>query len=301
MKLTDTRDLYIQNLWNINLSERTISNYNKELGYFFDFLSTISIETITDIKSVHINMYIAHLVKKGNKAATRTRKKSVLKKFFEYCIQMELIEKDPSAVIGKIKVTDADKKKKEILTLKEQEKVLKAIDKKSTNKLKNICIFNLFIYCGIRVSELCGLLWEDIDFKSKLITIRGKGRKTRKVPLVKEVESDLKQLKKEQTPRSEYIFTAKKTGLPMSDRNVRSIISRYCESAKISKNISPHRLRATAATSYLREGVNMRYIQMLLGHSTMSTTAIYLNPEEQEMNDAVQSAARKIRKKGNKK
>lgn len=301
MKLTDIQDLYIQNLHNINLSENTILNYKRELGYFFDFLSTIPVVTITEIKSVHINMYIAHLVKKGNKAATRTRKKSVLKNFFDYCIQMELLEKDPTGIVGKIKITDADKKKKEILTIKEQEKVLKAIDKKSVNKLKNSCIFNLFIYCGIRVSELCGLLWEDIDFKNKLITIRGKGRKTRKVPLVKEVETDLRQLKKEQTPSSEYVFTAKKTGLPMSSRNVRSIVKRYCDSAKITKNISPHRLRATAATSYLREGVNMRYIQMLLGHSTMSTTAIYLNPEEQEMNNAVQNAAKKIRKKGNKK
>jgi site-specific recombinase XerD len=99
-------------------------------------------------------------------------------------------------------------------------------------------------------------------------------------------------------PKSEYVFTVKKTGEPMKPRGVRDLVNRYSKKAVPDKNISPHRLRATAATTYLREGVNLRYIQMLLGHESLATTMLYMNPDEQEMNQAIHNVAKKLKKKG---
>lgn len=291
-------ELYKQHMVNINLAENTINQYTREIGAFMNFLADVHIENINDIKGIHMDMFNAQLIRNGNKPTTRSRKKSVINKFFDYCVKREIIDKNPADVIEKIKVTDEDRKKKDVLTDKEREKILKKIEKKSIYKTKNRCMVNMFNYCGIRVSELCGMKWDDIDFKNKTIAIRGKGRKNRRVPLIQEVEEDLKQLKKEQAPKSEFVFTVKKSGKQMQPRSVHDIIKRYAKEAKINKTISPHRLRATAATNYLREGVNLRYIQMLLGHESLATTMLYMNPDEQEMNQALHDAAKKMKKKG---
>ncbi|MED4284941.1 tyrosine-type recombinase/integrase [Priestia megaterium] len=299
MNIKDVLELYKQHMKNKNLADSTYNQYVKELGYFINFLSDQHIERVNEIKAIHIDMFNAQLIREGNKATTRSRKKSIINKYFDYCIKMEIIEKNPSNIIGSIKVTDDDRKKKDILTDKDKEKILKKIEKKSKFKLKNKCIVQVLLYCAVRVSELCGLKWEDIDFQNKTISIKGKGRKNRRVPLFKELEDDLKKLRSEQVPKSEFVFTAKNTGNPMKPRSVHDLIKKYTSS--INKNIGPHRLRATAATDYLREGVNLRYIQMLLGHESLATTMLYMNPDEQEMNQALQSAAKNMRKKGKKK
>ncbi len=286
---------------NINLAENTINQYTRELGYFFRFLDDLHIEDIGEVKGIHIDMFNAQLIRNGNKPTTRSRKKSTIQKFFEYCVKREIIDKNPVEVIERIKITDQDRKKKDVITDKERTKILKNIEKKSRSKTKNRCLFNMFIFSAIRVSELCGMKWEDIDFKNKYITVRGKGRKTRKVPLVKEVEEDLRLLKKEQVPESDYVFTTKKTGRPMQPRSVHDLIKRIISESDINKTIGPHRLRATAATNYLREGVNLRYIQMLLGHSNLSTTMLYMNPDEEDMNIAIHEAAKNMKKKGKRK
>jgi len=297
--IQDVLELYKQHMKNKNLAESTFNQYVKEIGYFIDFLKGHHIETLSDIKAIHIDMFNALLIREGNKATTRSRKKSIINKYLDYAVNMEILDKNPANVIGGIKVTDDDKKKKDILTQKDKEKILKKIEAKSKFKLKNKCIVRVLLYCAIRVSELCGLKWEDIDFHNKTISIKGKGRKNRRVPLFKELEEDLKKLKQEQVPKSEYVFTVKHTGNPMKPRSVHDLIKKYTSS--INKNIGPHRLRATAATDYLREGVNLRYIQMLLGHESLATTMLYMNPDEQEMNEALQSAVKNMRKKGKKK
>lgn len=282
---------------NINLAENTMNLYIRELGKFIDFLRDNNVENMNEIKGFHIEMFNAKLIRDGNKAVTRSRKNSIVNNFFDYAVKHEIIDKNPASVI-KIKMTDDDRKKKDILTDKEKEKILKKIDSKSIYKTKNRCLVNMFVYCAIRVSELCGLKWEDIDFKNKTILIRGKGRKNRRVPLFKEVEGELKKLKQEQEPKSEFVFTVKKTDKQMQPRAVHDLIKKYTRAANINKNIGPHRLRATAATDYLREGVNLRYIQMLLGHASLATTMLYMNPDEQEMNQALQNAVKSMKKKG---
>ncbi|MGN5651081.1 tyrosine-type recombinase/integrase [Bacillus sp. Brlt_9] len=299
MLIRDVFELYKQNMRNINLAESTIHQYSKELTRFINFLEENKIQEISDVKGFHIDMFNALLMRSGNVASTRSRKKSTLNNLFDYALKMEIIERNPVNIIGKIKITDGDTKPKEILSEKDSEKLRKQIEKKSLYKTKNICIINVFSYCAIRVSELSRMKWEDIDFKNKIITVKkGKGRKDRRVPLFKEIEDDLKKLKKEQSPKSDYVFTAKNTGRPMQPRSIHDLIKRHSSAAKIKKNVGCHTFRHTAATKYLTEGVNLRYIQKLLGHSNISTTMRYLNPDEQEVNKALQDAVTKINKRG---
>lgn len=290
-------ELYKQNMLNKNLAESTMRLYEKELNYFASYLETLKITNIEDVKGIHLDMFIATLIRNGNKPNTRSRKKSIIQKFFEYCVRFEIVDKNPTNALDSIKVTDADRKKKDVLTAKEKEKIFSKIEKNSRDSLKLRCLFKVLSQCAIRVSELCNLKWEDIDYKNKSITIYGKGRKMRKVPLFKDLEEDLKLLKKEQSKTCEYVFTVKNSEKPMQPRGVHDLVKRYTKNAKISKNIGPHALRRTAATDYLREGVNIKYIQMLLGHSSIATTMLYTTPGEEEMNEALQEAAKSMKKK----
>ena len=294
-------ELYKQNMLNKNLADSTMRLYVKELNYFATFLETLKITNVEDIKGIHLDMFNAMLIRNGNKPNTRSRKKSIIHKFFEYCVKFEIIEKNPSNVLDSIKVTDADRKKKDILTPKEKDKIFNKIEKNSRDALKLRCLFKVLSQCAIRVSELCNLKWEDIDTKNKNITIHGKGRKLRKVPLFKDLEEDLKQWKKEQPGSCEYVFTVKNTEKPMQPRGVHDLVKRYAKNAKIDKNIGPHALRRTAATDYLREGVNIKYIQMLLGHSSIATTMLYTNPGEDEMSLALHEAVKSMKRKGKRK
>ncbi|NGY88420.1 site-specific integrase [Bacillus megaterium] len=93
MNIRDVLELYKQHMKNKNLADSTYNQYVKELGYFISFLSDLHIESVNQIKAIHIDMFNARLIREGNKATTRSRKKSIINKYFDYCVKMEIIEK----------------------------------------------------------------------------------------------------------------------------------------------------------------------------------------------------------------
>lgn len=150
-------------------------------------------------------------------------------------------------------------------------------------QIRNIAIFELLFATGVRVSELCNLKCNDIDLQHGLIKVFGKGSKERIIQICqKDVLKALKDYYKQFNPVS--IFFINRLGLPLSTLSVRLLVKKYAQAANISKNITPHTFRHTFATLLLEEDVDIKYIQNLLGHSTIATTQIYthVNAEKQK-------------------
>lgn len=158
--------------------------------------------------------------------------------------------------------------------LKEEE-VRKLLNAPDRQKIRDRLILRVLYRCGLRVSELTSLLIEDIDFDDGLITIRGgKGDKDRIVPIDDET-LDLIQLYKGDAEEGVLILSQR--GNALSTRQVERLVKKYADEADIKKNVYPHMLRHSFAVHCLKSGMNLRSVQKMLGHSSLTTTQIYLD------------------------
>lgn len=302
LRIDEAIEYYADNCYNRNLSSGSIKQYTKELN---KFKQLIEIEEpgikIGDIKTIHIERYLRGTMTSGNRTNTRLRKRSVVLSFLTYCVNQEFLEKNPKDKITKIRMKDIDEKKKESLTMKEYERLILQLQK-TVHSERNITLINIAVFTGLRVSEITGLNWEDIDFEGKKINIRGKGGKIRTVPLFDDVEREIKQYRK--AKREGFMFPGRKGIKPLTERAIFKIINTAANKAKIKKQVGCHTLRRTTATLFLGKGVNIRYIQLLLGHSNIATTMRYANPEEEEVTKQFKEAYKGLKKqikKGGKK
>lgn len=301
----DYLELYANHLESKNNSPNTIDQYIAELKRFSNFLETKRINGIHEIETIHIDLYQAKLMKE-NKSTSVKKKISVLRGFFKYMVTRKYLKENPMAALETVKVKDSDRKKKENLTVEEALRLIESTEKNSipTMKLRNKVLMMAFLFFGIRVSELCSLKVEDISFKNKTIYILdGKGGKNREVPLFDELTADFKEYLKQKKTKSDYFFTTKTTKRPLKPRAVLDLVKRHVEKAKIKKNIGCHSLRRTSATLLLEDGFDPRKIQLFLGHSSINTTMLYLNPDIEETKDQIRkgySLAKKLKRQNNK-
>ena len=296
MHITKAISYFVNNCENSNLSNGTVNQYKKELEKFNLFLEKELAGgglNMGDIKSFHIEEYLSNSIKSGNMTNTRVRKKSILDSFFTFSIKQEFIEKNPMDKIARIKMKDVDQKKRETLNIQEYLRLIKKAES-GLHGERNKVLIKIAIFGGLRVSEINALRWTDIDFVEKKIYIKGKGGKIRSVPLFEEVEADLKHYKK--TNSAEYLFPGRDKDKPLTTRAILKMVKENAQKAKINKLVGCHTLRRTAATIYLKEKVNIRYIQLYLGHSDISTTMRYMNPEELEITNRFKEAFKNINK-----
>lgn len=297
----DYLELFMNYLESTNKSQSTIKQYRDELKKFFVFLDDKRVREINDIETIHIDSYQAMLMKK-NKSGSVAKKISTLKSFFRYLQSRKYIKENPMIALDPVKIKDSDRKKKENLTVEEALKLISSTEKNSipTLKLRNKVLMMAFLFFGLRVSELCGLKVEDISFKNKTVyIIDGKGGKNREVPMFDELIPSFKEYIKTKKVKSEYFFTTKQTKRPLQERAVLDLVKRHAKKASIKKNIGCHSLRRTSATLLLEDGFDPRTIQLYLGHSSISTTMLYLNPDIEDTKEQIRrgySLAKKLKK-----
>ncbi len=161
-----------------------------------------------------------------------------------------------------------------------EEEVKRLLDAAKDNP-RDFAILSLLVYSGIRVSELCNLRLEDIDFTERIVYVRsGKGDKDRIVVISPAAVNALEEYLSSRTDDMEYLFASRKS--PQITRvQVFRIVRKYARLAGIRKNVTPHVLRHTLATTMLRRGVDIRYIQQFLGHSSVATTQIYTHVDDE--------------------
>ncbi len=278
-----------------NLSQKTMQAYRVDLRQFEQYRNYENLD-IKDFDKHTIKDFIQHLYQLNFQAKTIKRKIAVLKAFFTYLEFDEIIVVSPFRKINLF--IKEPKRLPKTMELKEVRKILKFlyVSKGSfANKeiysykalVRDIAIIEILFSTGMRVSELCNIKKDNINLQTGAIKIRGKGDKER---IIQICDNEVKKLLKEylnlfdkQIEKTQY-FLVNRLGNKISEQSARLMIKKYQQLAGISQHITPHMFRHSFATLLLEEGVDIRYIQHMLGHSSISTTQIYtqVNAKQQK-------------------
>ena len=259
-----------------NYSDLTINGYDYEITKFLDYLN----DNHLDYKKINIDMirnYLKYLDSLKYKKNSISKNLSSLRSYYKFLTEEKVVLNNPFKNISNPK---KDKKLPDFLNYEEINKLFDSADTKTPLGLRNRCILELLYDTGIRVSELVNLKINDIEFDKKTINILGKGKKERIVyygdylqeVLEKYINDSRKYLLNNKV--SEYLIL-NNNGSKITTRGVEYIIDKMVNEAAIKHKISPHVLRHTFATHMLNGGADIKSIQQLLGHESLSTTGIY--------------------------
>lgn len=277
------------------LDNKTIKAYRIDLT---QFASHITETQLTSITQTTLELYISHL-HQNYQPKTVKRKIASLKALFHYFEYKELINQNPFSKI-QVKFREPVILPKTI-PLQTVEYLLKTIYTQQTNAktahqrkdaLRDAAVCELLFATGMRISELCSLNTNDIDLRDGTILIYGKGSKERRLQLGNTNVIDA--LKSYKNAFSSEIanchnFFVNQSGRPLSDQTVRRMITKYTNLAAIDLHITPHMFRHTFATSLLEADVDIRYIQEMLGHSSINITEIYTHVAVSKQRDILVS------------
>ncbi len=250
-----------------------------ENGGFIDWLK---------LSSRDIEIFIQYLAQKKDKRSTQSRKISTLRSFYRFLNKRNIIPVNPVELIS---LRGDHKKLPEFLYSDEMVKVLKSISTTTPLGLRNMALLELFYATGMRVSEIANLKLEQIDFELNLILVHGKGNKDRYVAFGEEAKPALNNYlvearKKLLLHKTDYGYVfLNSNGNRITSRGLEYIIKNIFLNAGISASVHPHMLRHTFATQMLNNGADLRTVQELLGHKSISTTQIYTHVTKQHLCD----------------
>lgn len=272
--MNDLLDNFIKHLsGERNYSKHTIKAYRGDLSDFRDFLHKEKIK-VEDTDSGAINRYVSALYGKNSPASVE-RKISAVRSFFSYLLRKKIMSSNPA------KLVRTPKKKKRLPVFLSVDEVFSMIDVKDSGKktlvARDKAILELLYSSGLRVSELAETTMYDLNLGNALIRVRGKGNKERIVPIGSKALSALGKyldVRDELNPSSDHVFLNFR-GRNITTRSLARIIKKYGLVSGISKNVSPHVLRHSFASHLLAGGADLRAIQEMLGHSSLSTTQKY--------------------------
>lgn len=274
-----------------NFSENTLDAYIRDIRKLKDY-SEQNLENIgpDSISYENLQEYIFALSKQKFSERSQARWISSIKAFFRYLMEEEIRKDNPSSLLEgpKLGLYLPD-----TLSLTDINKIIGAIEISSKTGKRNQCIVEVLYGCGLRVSELIDIKISNINFKENYIKVTGKGNKTRFVPLanytaeliqeyIKEIRSECKVNKKHE----DTLFLNSR-GTNMSRVVVFLIIKELTDKAGVSKKISPHTFRHSFATHLLQNGADLRFIQEMLGHSSITTTEVYTHLKNEELRDVI--------------
>ncbi len=255
-------------------SDHTLRAYEKDIGDFLEFLKVDPAR----IDIHEIRSYISHLSSKGLQKTSISRCLSSIRSFFRYLHREGYIKKNPAKLISHPRVP---KKLPSFLTVDDVFNLIETTDNPEAVddfiRVRDRAILEVLYGSGLRVSELTGLNMEDINLKEGIIRAKGKGKKERLVPIGKKAIEALKGYLSHRIKRvkdSDALFI-NRMGKRLSSRTVHRIVVKYAGILGLLSKIGPHTLRHSFATHLLQAGADLRVIQELLGHSSLSTTQRY--------------------------
>ncbi len=255
-----------------NASPHTVKNYSIDL---YEFLSLVLGKKIHEVDHLDIRKFLAHLKEKGFSKSTISRKLACLRSFFKFLTRESVVPANPAAGIATPK---REKKLPVFLEVQEVENLLDAVSGTKLAEKRDRALLETLYSSGIRVSELVGLNIEDADTLGGVLKIRGKGKKERMVPIGKKAQETLQDYlegRNHELRKPNGALFLNKSGTRLTDRSVRRVLLKYARKASLTKRLSPHMLRHSFATHLLDRGADLRSVQELLGHESLSTTQIY--------------------------
>ncbi|MEA1970648.1 MAG: site-specific tyrosine recombinase/integron integrase, partial [Thermodesulfobacteriota bacterium] len=263
-----------------NLSYHTKRNYLSDLRQFREFLLKNGVDKPADVDQTVIRAFLASLYRGRVKKTTISRKVASLRAFFKFLLREGKIRYNPAQMVQAPK---ADKYLPCFLSIDEVFSLIGVKFESDVSGLRDRAIVEFLYSAGVRVGELTGLNVADVDFSNSLIKVRGKGRKERIVPVGGPALSALREYissrpgggrNKDGSYTGSPLFL-NRSGSRLTSRSVRRIIDKYITLSGIGRKISPHALRHTFATHLMDAGADLRVIQELLGHESLSTTQKY--------------------------
>lgn len=262
-----------------NYSEYTIVHYEQEIVNFQEFMKQHMLLDYSDVTYSDVRLFLTELYTKQYSRRTVARKISSLRSFFRYLLREKMITDNPFSLVS---LPKKEQRIPHFLYEEELEKLFETPDLSTMTGQRDQALLELLYATGIRVSECCQIQLQDIDFSLGTILVHGKGKKQRYVPFGSFAEHALQQYVNEGRQRLLEKVSVKTNQLflnfrggPLTTRGVRVILNNLLKKASATIHISPHVLRHTFATHLLNEGADLRTVQELLGHSSLSSTQIY--------------------------
>lgn len=278
-------DIFIDALWSESgLSKNTLSAYASDLRIFDKSLDK---KPLANASNSDISTFLNQRYQEGISARSTARILSSLRRFYIYLIREKYISTDPTALIDTPRI---GRPLPDSLSEHDIELLLNAPETSSILGARDKAMLEVLYATGLRVSELVGLSTDQINLQRGVIRVTGKGNKERLVPLGEEAKDWLTQyLQHSRTAllsarQSNDLFITKRAAA-MTRQAFWHIIKRYAKKAGISKHLSPHTLRHAFATHLLNHGADLRVIQLLLGHSDLSTTQIYTHVANERLKE----------------
>ena len=278
-------DTYLDAIWmEKGLSENTLASYRRDLQQFCHWLNERAVGLVA-CGRIDLQQYLAWRVKEKLRASSTARMLSCLRGFYRYLLREDIINEDPLLLI------DSPKKGRPLpktLTESEVEALLEAPELNDPVQFRDRAMLEVLYATGLRVSELIGLQLHEVNLNQGVLRVTGKGGKERLVPLGEEAISWLKRYQVQVRPllladkQSEVMFPSRR-GQQMTRQTFWHRVKRHALVSGIEKDLSPHVLRHAFATHLLNHGADLRVVQMLLGHSDLSTTQIYTHVAQQRL------------------
>lgn len=258
--------------------QNTVNAYVSDIeNYVYYLMNTLNIESATEISSEDIKKYLSYIKSLGYLSSSSSRALSSIKSFHKFLVIEEICANNPASTISAPKKT---KKLPVVLSVEEVMSLLDSLNNDTPINSRNQVMIELMYAAGLRVSELVDLKLGDLRMTSKMISTRGKGSKDRLIPindyclklLRSYIINDRPKLAKTIDPG--YVFLNGQGG-HYSRQSFFLFLKEQCKNVGITKDVSPHTLRHSFATHLLEAGTDLRIIQELLGHESISTTQIY--------------------------
>ncbi len=269
-----------------NYSPHTILNYRLDLE---DFAKFIDETDLGKVEYLILRKYLGALKEKNLKARTINRRLSALRSFFKFLTRDGYLKANPTLIIS------SPKQEKRLPSFMTEEEVTRLIEsafaknEKDQMGLRDRAILETFYSTGLRISELVGLNLEDIDFISGTIKVLGKGRKERLVPIGDTAQAAIRKYQAQKKNPAPAVFL-NKNGKRITTRGMRGIVEKYIRLSGLGPGISAHTFRHSFATHLLNRGADLRTVQELLGHASLSTTQIYTHLTTEKLKNVYNKA-----------
>ena len=276
-RLTTHADQYLNYLLvEKGLSKNTLESYSQDLNRYFDYLVD---KGIGDIKKTDTAVVLSHLIqlrKAGMEVRSRARHLVTLRGFYHFLVEEKIMQHDPTRIVD---LPKSILKLPDVLSVDEVDRLLKMPDESPLGR-RNGAMLEILYAAGLRVSELINIKLNDVNLEMGFVRVFGKGSKERIVPIGSHAKTKIQDYITNARPLllkgigSHFMFVAR-AGKPMTRQGFWKLLKKYGLKAGITKTIKPHALRHSFATHLLEGGADLRSVQIMLGHSDISTTQIY--------------------------